>query len=87
MDATLGQIAFANILKWALVMSVSLTPRVDAVSKLAPNLLASTDNQVAKADGLTESEALELVAWLTESGYHQIEVLHESEYCSVRWKK
>jgi hypothetical protein len=78
---------FAEFVEWIPAMSVSLTPRVDAVSKLAPNLLANAENQVAKADGLTENEAQELVAWLTESGYHEIEVVHNTEHCSVLWKK
>jgi hypothetical protein len=77
----------AEYVEWISAMSVSLTPRVDAVSKLAPNLLANAKNQVAQADGLTENEAKELVAWLTESGYHEIEVVHHAEHCSVLWKK
>jgi hypothetical protein len=78
---------FAEYVEWILAMSVSLTPRVDAVSKLAPNLLANAKNQVAQADGLTETEAQELVTWLMESGYHEIEVVHDEDHCSVFWKK
>lgn len=68
-------------------MGASLSPRVDAVSKMAPNLLANAANQVARAEGLTEDEANELVEWLRKTGYHEIEVLHESDRCVVLWQK
>jgi hypothetical protein len=63
-----------------------ISPRVDAASNLAPNgsLVVAASN-LAKAGGLTETEASELVAWLHEVGYHSIELVHEADRCSVQW--
>jgi hypothetical protein len=69
-------------------MGAILSPRVDALSKLQPNLqLQAKGKPVAKAEGLTVDEALELTAWLKESGYDSIEVIHEADHCSVLWSK
>lgn len=68
-------------------MGAPLSPRLDAESKLAPNLVANADNQVAKAEGLTESEAAELVVWLKEKGYELVELIQEPNCCSVLWKR
>ncbi len=69
-------------------MRAMLSPRVDAFSKLQPNLkLPATDKPVAKADGLTVDEAIELTAWLKKEGYTSIEVIEEEEHCSVVWSR
>ena len=67
-------------------MGAILSPRVDSVSKLQPDF-AAVDNHIAKADGLTLEEALELAACLKEAGYGPIEVVDEASHCSVVWKK
>jgi len=64
------------------------SPRRDSASKLAPNSgQKHACRNFAKADGLTEREATELIAWLHEAGYASIEVVHEATQCSVRWSK
>ena len=69
-------------------MGAILSPRLDAISKLQPNLrLPSLVKPVAKAEGLTMNEALELTAWLKEAGYGSVEVVHEDDRCSVLWSK
>lgn len=69
-------------------MAAILSPRVDTVSKLLPDFgSAAVDNHIARADGLTLDEALELTACLREAGYGPIEVVHEATHCSVVWKK
>ena len=69
-------------------MAIILTPRLDAASKLAPNTIqAGHADNFAKAEGLTESEASQLVAWLQEAGYRSIELVQESSQCSVQWIK
>jgi hypothetical protein len=69
-------------------MGAILSPRVDAISKLQPNLqMVSSGKPVARAEGLTEDEALELKAWLQEAGYASIEIIHEADHCSVLWSK
>jgi len=69
-------------------MGAILSPRVDTVSKLQPEFGSPPiHNQIAKADGLTLQEALELAACLKEAGYGPIEVVDEASHCSVVWKK
>ena len=69
-------------------MGAILSPRVDTVSKLQPDFnYPAGDSHIAKADGLTLEEALELAACLKEAGYGPIEVVDEAAHCSVVWKK
>ena len=71
-----------------ITMGAILSPRVDTVSKLQPDLdYPAVDNHIAKADGLTLEEALELAARLKEAGYGPIEVVEEAAHCSVVWRK
>jgi hypothetical protein len=62
--------------------------RVDEASKLVPNSGSpGVEGRFAKAEGLTVDEALDLVAWLKDSGYARIEVINETDHCSVLWTK
>jgi hypothetical protein len=71
-----------------ITMGAILSPRVDTVSMLQSDFGSSlADNHIAKADGLTLEEALELAACLKEAGYGPIEVVDEAAHCSVVWKK
>jgi hypothetical protein len=71
-----------------ITMGAILSPSVDTVSKLRQDFGSpQIDNPIAKADGLTLEEALELAACLKDAGYGPIEVVHEAAHCSVVWKK
>ncbi len=44
-------------------------------------------DKIARAEGLSEADALALAAWLTSTGYHEIVVEHVDGQSSVRWQK
>jgi len=61
---------------------------MDAVSRSQPDVcLPVLDDDIAKADGLTMTEAIELATWLTETGYDSIDTVHQSEGSSVTWQR
>jgi hypothetical protein len=68
-------------------MGAILSHRVDAISKQTNLQQQGTGKPVAKAEGLTVDEAMELTAWLKEAGYVSIELIHENDLCSVLWSK
>jgi len=47
----------------------------------------TSDGHIAKAEGLTVDEALDLAAWLKEAGYSSIEILQLADHCAVQWSK
>jgi hypothetical protein len=69
-----------------MTMGAPSSPRVDAISKLAPNMV-NANNQVAKAEGLTEDEAIELATWLKGEGYHVVGIHFDEPHYSVQWTK
>jgi hypothetical protein len=65
-------------------MGADLSTRADAASKLQPH---NRFPSLAKADGLTEEEARELVTWLHKAGYNSVDVIAQGQQSSVTWQK
>jgi hypothetical protein len=44
-------------------------------------------SRLAKAEGLTDSDAMLLATWLRSAGYQSIQVVRQGERASVLWSK